>query len=56
MSNSRLALSGWLKRRLEAVAGPAAENLVESLHGRGDFKMSTDEIVALMRGPSADEG
>ena len=31
------------------------EKLVESLRGRGDFKMSTDEIVALMRGPSAEE-
>ncbi len=30
--------------------------LVESLRGRGDFKMTTDEIVALMRGPAADEG
>lgn len=32
------------------------QKLVESLRGRGDFKMTTDEIVALMRGPSADEG
>lgn len=32
------------------------QKLVESLRGRGDFKMSTDEIVALMRGPAADEG
>jgi len=30
--------------------------LVEGLRGRGDFKMTTDEIVALMRGPSADDG
>jgi AbrB family looped-hinge helix DNA binding protein len=30
--------------------------LVDSLRGCGDFKMTTDEIVALMRGPSADEG
>ncbi len=30
--------------------------LVESLRGRGDFRMTTDEIVALMRGPAADEG
>ena len=30
--------------------------LVESLRGRGEYKMSTDEIVALMRGPCADEG
>ncbi len=32
------------------------QKLVESLRARGDFKMTTDEIVALMRGPSADEG
>jgi len=32
------------------------QKLVESLRGRGDFKMTTDEVVALMRGPSADEG
>jgi len=32
------------------------QKLVERLRGRGDFKMSTDEIVALMRGPAADEG
>lgn len=32
------------------------QKLVEGLRGRGDFKMSTDEIVALMRGPSAEEG
>jgi len=32
------------------------QRLVESLRGGGDFKMTTDEVVALMRGPSADEG
>ncbi len=32
------------------------QKLVERLRGRGDYKMSTDEVVALMRGPSADEG
>jgi AbrB family looped-hinge helix DNA binding protein len=31
------------------------QKLVESLRGGGDFKMSTDDIVALMRGPMADE-
>lgn len=31
------------------------QKLVEGLRGRGDFRMTTDEIVALMRGPSADE-
>jgi AbrB family looped-hinge helix DNA binding protein len=32
------------------------QKLVEGLRGRGDFKMTTDEIVTLMRGASADEG
>jgi AbrB family looped-hinge helix DNA binding protein len=32
------------------------QKLVEGLRGRGDFHLSTDEIVALMRGPAADEG
>jgi len=32
------------------------QKLVDSLRAHGDFKMTTDEIVALMRGPRADEG
>ena len=32
------------------------QKLVESLRRRGDFKMTTDEVVALMRGPRPDEG
>jgi AbrB family looped-hinge helix DNA binding protein len=32
------------------------QRLVDSLRGRGDFKMTTDEVIALMRGPPADEG
>ena len=31
------------------------QKLVDGLRGQGDFRMTTDEIVALMRGPSADE-
>ena len=31
------------------------ETIVDSLRGGGNFKMTTDEIVALMRGPRADE-
>jgi AbrB family looped-hinge helix DNA binding protein len=31
------------------------EKLVDRLRGAGDFGMSTDEILALMRGPRADE-
>lgn len=30
------------------------QKLVESLRARGDFKMTTDEVVALMRGPPAE--
>jgi len=32
------------------------QKLVEGLRARGDFRMSTDEIVALMRGSTADAG
>jgi AbrB family looped-hinge helix DNA binding protein len=32
------------------------QKLVESLRGRGDFRMTTDEVMALMRGAPADEG
>ncbi len=31
------------------------QKLVARLKGTGDIKMTTDEIIALMRGPSADE-
>ncbi len=31
------------------------QKLVDRLRGGGDFRMSTDEILALMRGPPADE-
>ena len=31
------------------------QKLVARLRGGGDFKMTTDEILALMRGPPADE-
>ena len=31
------------------------ERLVERLDGTGTFGMSTDEVLALMRGPSADD-
>jgi AbrB family looped-hinge helix DNA binding protein len=36
--------------------GTRGQMLVERLRGHGDFKMTTDEVVALMRGPPADEG
>jgi AbrB family looped-hinge helix DNA binding protein len=31
------------------------ETLVESMRGQGDYKMTTDEVIALMRGPPQDE-
>lgn len=31
------------------------QRLVESLRGQGNFKMTTDEVIALMRGPAPDE-
>jgi AbrB family looped-hinge helix DNA binding protein len=31
------------------------QKLVENLRAGGDFKMTTDEVIALMRGPTADE-
>ena len=31
------------------------QKLIDRLRGGGDFKMTTDEILALMRGPPADE-
>lgn len=45
-----------VKARTGGRRGTRGQELVESLRGHGDFKMTTDEIVALMRGPSADEG
>lgn len=32
------------------------QKLVESLRGKGNFGMTTDEVIALMRGPAAHEG
>jgi bifunctional DNA-binding transcriptional regulator/antitoxin component of YhaV-PrlF toxin-antitoxin module len=32
------------------------QKLVEGLRGQGDFKMTADEVVSLMRGPLADDG
>ncbi len=50
---------GGVVRLLKATPGgrrTRGQKLVESLRAQGDFKMTTDEIVALMRGPAADEG
>ncbi len=47
-------------RLVKATSGPGrrtrGQKLVEGLRARGDFKMTTDEVIALMRGPPADEG
>jgi len=45
-----------VKARADGRRRTRGQKLVESLRGRGDFKMTTDEIIALMRGPSADQG
>jgi AbrB family looped-hinge helix DNA binding protein len=46
-------------RLVKATAGAGrktrGQKLVEGLRGRGDFKMTTDEVLALMRGPPADD-
>lgn len=40
-----------VKAPREGARQTRGERLVESLRGRGEFKITTDEIVALMRGP-----
>jgi len=51
-------IDGGVVRLVKAPAGgrrrTRGQMLVGRLRGRGDFKMTTDEIVALMRGPSGD--
>ena len=46
-------------RLVKAGSAPArqsrGEKLVARLRGQGDFKMTTDEVLALMRGPAADQ-
>ena len=52
--------AGGAVRLVKAKAGARKKTrgaeLVARLRGRGDFAMTTDEVVALMRGPAADEG
>jgi AbrB family looped-hinge helix DNA binding protein len=50
--------AGFVRMVKSTRGGPRrtrGERLVEGLRGGGDFKMSTDEIIALMRGPAPDE-
>jgi hypothetical protein len=53
-------IEAGIVRLVKAASGRSRRTrrhkLVEGLRGRGDFKMSADEIIALMRAPSADEG
>jgi hypothetical protein len=53
-------IEAGMVRLVKATRGGArktrGQKLVEGLRGRGAFKMSTDDIVALFRGPAADEG
>jgi AbrB family looped-hinge helix DNA binding protein len=53
-------IEGGVVRLAKATGGAGrktrGQKLVESLRGRGDFKMTTDEVMALMRGAPADEG
>jgi hypothetical protein len=43
--------------RITAADGTVltGQKLVEGLRGRGNLRMTTDEVIALMRGPTADE-
>jgi AbrB family looped-hinge helix DNA binding protein len=45
-----------VKARQTTGRGTRGQKLVKGLRGHGDFKMTTDEVIALMRGPRADEG
>ena len=44
-----------VKTRSDAGRKTRGQRLVESLRGRGNFGMTTDEVLDLMRGPPADE-
>jgi AbrB family looped-hinge helix DNA binding protein len=52
--------AGGVVRLVKTKAGgrkkTRGQELVARLRGRGDFGMSTDDVVALMRGAAADEG
>lgn len=44
-----------VKARSGARKKTRGQDLVGRLRGRGNFAMTTDEVVALMRGPAADD-
>ena len=43
-----------VKTKRDGPRKTRGQKVVDRLRGGGDFKMSTDEILALMRGPPAD--
>jgi hypothetical protein len=48
------------RRRKIGVGASSAKTrpspkLVDRLRGKGDFKMTTDEVICLMRGPPPDD-
>jgi AbrB family looped-hinge helix DNA binding protein len=43
-----------LKAKSKGKHKTRGQALVSRLRGRGDFKISTDDVLALMRGPAAD--
>jgi hypothetical protein len=53
-------IEAGVDRLVKATSGgrrrTRGQKRVAGLRGRGDFKMTTHEIVALMRGSAADEG
>ena len=44
-----------VKAPSDASSRTRGQKLVERFRGAGEFNMSTDEVLALMRGPRADE-
>jgi AbrB family looped-hinge helix DNA binding protein len=43
-----------LKAKCPGARKSRGEKLVETMRGKGDFRMSADEVIALMRGPAAE--
>jgi AbrB family looped-hinge helix DNA binding protein len=44
-----------VKSKRSGARKTRGERLVDRLRGAGDFKMTTDQVLALMRGPPPDE-
>ena len=58
-TNVEFKIEAGVVRLVKATNGAGrrtrGQKLVESLRARGEFNMTTDQVVALMRGPPADE-